>query len=114
MEVKNITKNILLADNAALANTFFSRLRGLLGTKRLEQGAGLIIKPCSSIHTFGMAYSIDVLFVDKNNCVLKAAGDIRPGRMAACSGSVYVIELPAGTAARTGTTAGDLIRLSIN
>lgn len=114
MEVKNTTKNIVLADNAVLANTFFSRLRGLLGTKRLMPGEGLIIKPCSSIHTIGMAYNIDALFIDKNNCILKVAADIGPGRFATCSSSVYVIELPAGIASRTNTLAGDMVRFNAN
>ncbi|MPM34201.1 hypothetical protein SDC9_80783 [bioreactor metagenome] len=112
MEVKNTTKKLLLADKARMADSFFGRLRGLLGTKTLALGEGLVIQPCSSIHTIGMAYNIDVLFIDKNDCIAKIAADIGPGRMAACSGSAYVIELPGGTAARTNTSVGDMIRLS--
>lgn len=109
MKIKNITKDSTLANSAALANTFFGRLKGLLGTKSLPYGAGLIIKPCYSIHTFGMAYSIDVLFVDKNNCILKIVANLKPGKTAACKGSAYVVELPAGTVCKNNAAVGDKI-----
>ncbi|MDD4601999.1 hypothetical protein SDC9_14761 [bioreactor metagenome] len=112
MKVKNHTKQALLANQARMADSFFKRLRGLLGTKQLPMGEGLIIKPCSSVHTFGMAYHIDVLFIDKDNSIVKIAADLGPRQMAVCSGSAYVIELPAGTATQTNTVVGDQIRLS--
>lgn len=111
MKIINVSQKVLLAGEARMADSFFSRLRGLLGTKQLSSGLALIIKPCSSIHTIGMVYNIDVLFVDKDNTVLKIVTELGPWRLAACSGSKYVIELPAGTSARSGTSVGDKLSL---
>ena len=78
-----------------------------MGTKCLPAEEALLIRPCSSIHTIGMKYPIDVLFMAADDRVLKIAASIAPGRAAMAMGSAYVLELPAGTAKRTGTVAGD-------
>ena len=108
----NRTKNTLLADRAEVANTHFKRLKGLLGKEALKEGEGLIIKPCSSIHTFFMRFSIDAIFLDKNNSVVAIAESLPPSRF---FGSLLkgklVIELPLGTIARTNTIIGDELEL---
>jgi uncharacterized membrane protein (UPF0127 family) len=114
MIIGNKTKDSVLASRARLADNFFTRLRGLLGTKGLESGEGLVIRPCSSVHTFFMGYAIDVVFVGADHRVLKTVPDLVPGRLAACLGSRYVIELPAGTLAATATEAGDWLTLQLS
>ena len=109
MIIMNTTRNITLAQQAKLADTFWLRLRGLLGTDCLPDGNALIIKPCSSVHTFGMKYPIDVIFAGKDNRILKTVDAMRPGGISACSGSSYVVELPAGSLAATRTSCGDII-----
>ena len=111
MGIKNRTKDILLADHIWKADTFWRRLKGLLGTRLLPIGYGIIIKPCSSIHTFGMNYPIDVLFVDGNHCIVKIVENMMPGKMSMASSSQYVVELPAGTARRTTCSIGDILEL---
>ncbi|WP_425059629.1 hypothetical protein SCACP_02210 [Sporomusa carbonis] len=111
MEVINQTRQTSLGGNINLADNFFTRLVGLLTTKKLPSGAGLIIKPCSGVHTLGMRYCIDVLFVNKDHEVVKVIAAMKPGRVAVVSGSAYVIELPAGTAAATCTKPGDRLAL---
>jgi len=111
MQIINLTRdNKVLADKTAVARSFFRRLKGLLGAGQLPQGSALIIRPCSSVHTFGMQYPIDVVFVNDQNIVVKTVEALFPGRIAWSTGS-YAVELPAGTVQRTGTLAGD--RLSI-
>lgn len=95
-----------VASSAAIADTFFARLKGLLGTAGLPAGEGLLIPRCNSVHTIGMKYSIDVLFLDKNFTVLKAVAQLAPCRAAVCWQAAMVLELPAGTAARAGLAAG--------
>jgi len=107
MELWNETRQIRLASRLHLAITFFRRLKGLLGTKCLPEGEALLIRPCSSIHTIGMRYPIDVLFMTTDDRVLKIAASVPPGRTAAARGSSYVLELPAGMAVKTETAAGD-------
>lgn len=111
MEVVNLTTGKTLATDARLAADFFSRLRGLLGTQGLADGAGLVIRPCSSIHTYGMNYPIDVVFADAAGQVTLASAGLGPRRMLMCRGSSYVVELPPGTLDRTETKAGDYLRL---
>lgn len=112
MKIVNVTRETLLAASGVLAYSFWSRLRGLLFTDCLPAGRGLVIKPCSSIHTVGMAYSIDVLFVDHRHIVIRGLAALEPYRMARCPGSAYVIELPAGTLAATGTQVGDKVKIT--
>ncbi len=112
MEVFNLTTGKMLAGDARLAAGFFSRLRGLLGTKYLAAGEGLVIRPCNSIHTFWMNYPIDVVFAGDDGMVMRTAAYLGPRRMMMCQGSRFVVELPPGTLARTGTMAGDYLRLA--
>ena len=112
MQIKNLTKNTILAEQVRVADTFFSRLKGLLGSSGLPAGAALVIRPCNSVHTFGMRYPIDVIFVDAAHRVVKTVAAMGPGRMAACRAGRYTVELPAGTMAKDGTAAGDLLALT--
>lgn len=79
------------------ADNFFSRARGLLG-RRLRNDQGMLIEPCASVHTFGMSHAIDVLYLDRNNRIIKIVERLRPWRTSACRGARKVLELPAGRA----------------
>jgi len=111
MCIKNLTKGTIVAERLLRADTFWKRLTGLLGTNSLEEGTGIRISPCSSIHTFGMRYSIDVLFVDRHHRIIKIVANMPAGRVAMAAGSRYVIELPNGTAERTRCAIGDILQL---
>lgn len=106
----NRTRGRLIADNAKVANNFFLRLKGLLGTDSLPAGTGLFIGPCPQIHMFGMKYPIDVIFIDKAGVVVGLVERIKPGQMSkSFKKSIGCIELPAGTISDTGTAIGDVI-----
>lgn len=106
--INNKTKNVVLADTVILADSPIKRMIGLLGRKSLRDQEALIIKPCNSIHTFFMRFPIDVVFVNKNNEVVKAISNIVPFRLSPiCFRSAFVIELPAGTILSSKTTPGD-------
>lgn len=93
-----------------MAETFFKRIRGLLARKEFGKGEALIIKPCNSIHTFFMRFSIDVLFVDKNNAVIEAISNLRPFRVTRTYFNVvYVVELPEGVVESSSTCVGDIL-----
>ena len=94
-----------------VADTAWLRLKGLLGRKGLEPDEGLLIRPAGSIHMFWMRFAIDAVFLDRDGEVLKVAADLRPWRVAGCRGSKQVLELPAGSAARVGLQAGDVLTL---
>ena len=109
MYLKNKTKDQVIANQVLLADTFWKRLKGLLGTSSLPHGHGLLIKPCNSVHTFGMAYPIDVLFVDRNHRIIKIVEQMKSGKASMALSSSYVVELPAGTARQTACSIGDVL-----
>ena len=114
MIIKNISQNKIILNNTHLAETFFARLKGLLGTRQLEAGKGLIIRPCNSIHTVGMNYAIDVLFINKQDCIVKIESNLAAGKFSVCRDSSYVVELPSGVVAATGTAVGDKLAILDN
>ncbi len=105
--VRNTTRNTILADKADIADTSLKRRTGLLKHTTLPAGEGLFISPCEAIHTFGMNFPIDVLFLDKKKKVLKVRPAMVRRRISICLVADGVLELPAGTAASTGTVKGD-------
>lgn len=112
MKIINKTKNIVIAAEACVADSFYKRLKGLLGCRGLKTHSALIIKPCNSVHTFFMKFPIDVLFLDKNNKVIKLKQSLKPFRISPLYFNArVVIELPAGTAKATNTCEEDLITL---
>ena len=76
----------------------YDRMRGLLYRPEPSAGSGLLIDPCSSVHTFGMSYPIDVVFLDENLRVLRCIDSVAPWRMLACRGARMTLELRAGDA----------------
>lgn len=85
-------------------------MKGLLGRKALAAEHGLWIRPSQGIHTVGMAFPIDVVYLDREDRVLRLYHGLAPFRIAAVSLRVRsVLELPAGTLSRTGTAVGDLL-----
>jgi uncharacterized protein len=98
---------MLLAEQAIMAGTSRERRTGLLSRDSLEKGEGLWIAPCEAVHTIGMRFPIDVLFLDRKRKVLKIRKDMKQWRMAACLRAHSVLELPAGIAEATGTSVGD-------
>jgi uncharacterized membrane protein (UPF0127 family) len=112
VRITNQTRETLLASDAREARSFASRLVGLLGRSSLEPGEGLVIDPCTSVHTAFMRFAIDVLYVNRDGEVIKVVPDLKPFRLSAArSARCYVIELPSGTASSTGTVAGDKLSL---
>ena len=107
LRVRNSSRNTLLGDRVGIADTSAKRRTGLLKHTRLEPGEGLWIAPCEAVHTIGMKFAIDVLFLDKKRKVLKIRSGMPKWRMAGCLRAHSVLELPSGTAAATQTVPGD-------
>lgn len=100
-----------LADTIEVAGDSDARRRGLLGRDALAPGTALVIAPCSAVHTFGMRFSIDVIFAARNGRVLKIARDVRPRRLAAAWGAFAAIEMAAGEAGRRDVQIGDILEI---
>ncbi len=110
--VFNISKGKLVLDKASVADTFLLRLRGLLGRKGLAPGEGLIINPCNAVHTLGMAFPIDVAFVDDEGCICHIVEAMPPNKLGrSVKNARYVIEGSAGLFSAIFTEVGDKVRL---
>jgi uncharacterized membrane protein (UPF0127 family) len=113
LRVHNQSRDTLLADRAGIADTSKTRKTGLLKHDRLNTGEGLWIAPCEGVHTVGMKFPIDVLFLDKKRKVVKIRPAMPKWRLAACLRAHSVLELPSGTAAATRTLPGDQLAFEI-
>jgi hypothetical protein len=89
-----------------IATRFLARARGLLAGPPLEPDEAMLIAPCSSIHTFGMRYPIDVVFLNRNARVVRVCPQVPAGRIRFGWGAAAVLELRAGQAARHGLAPG--------
>lgn len=112
MRVYNQTRKAVLISRARMANSFWSRLRGLLGTTSLKAGEGLILAGEKSIHTLFMKFPIDVVYINKQHIVVRTTTNMVPYRLGPfVSQSAYVLEMPVGTIEQTSTQVGDHLSL---
>jgi uncharacterized membrane protein (UPF0127 family) len=89
----NERTNEVILENLQVADTFYARFRGLMGKPSLPENTGLMIKPCNSVHCFFMKFPIDVIFLDKDDCVVHIEKSIRPWRLSpVVRRARYVIE----------------------
>ena len=98
----------LLADPLWRADRFLSRLRGLIGRDDFSTHGALWLRPCRSVHTFGMGFPIDVVFIDLQHRIIALKADVPAGRLClaprqCCS----VIELHAGRSEQLDLQPGD-------
>ncbi len=113
--VYNKTRERFVATHAKVADGYFSRLIGLLGTTRTwaRPGKGLWIVPSHGVHTIGMLYTLDLVFLDRNRVVVEVEEHVRPFRISKVSFKAdSVLELPAHTVFRTETRVGDQLEIS--
>ena len=89
------------------AHRFMARLRGLLGRPRLCADEGLLLSPCRQVHTFGMRYALDVVYLDKQGLIVKCVPGLAPNRVAGAKRAHHTLELASGTIARQGLAVGD-------
>lgn len=89
-----------------LARGFIPRLCGLLGRQPPAPGTALLIVPCRAVHTFGMRYAIDVVFLARDGRVLRVCPRVAPMRARVCRQAWGVAELASGEAGRLGIVAG--------
>jgi uncharacterized membrane protein (UPF0127 family) len=112
LRVANLTRETVLASSLEVANHGSNRMKGLLGRDGLAPGEGLWIKPCEAVHTFGMRFAIDLVYLDRKKRIRKVRSGVPPWRMSACLTAHSVIELPSGTILATQTRRGDRLEFS--
>jgi len=105
--VENVTRGGKLGDKVSRAESSRERRTGLLKRASLQTGEGLWIDPCEGVHTFFMKFPIDVIYLDRKHRIRKIRHALGPWRISLCLTARSVLEMPAGTARRTGSVAGD-------
>jgi len=95
-----------------VAATRASRRRGLLGRDSLGATEGLLLTPCKAVHTVGMRFPIDVIFIDRDGRAVRIVPALAPWRIAMSARAKAVIELAAGTAAASDIQIGDMLYLA--
>ena len=80
------------------ARTPLERLRGLAGLPAIEPGEALLLRRCRSVHTLGMRFPLDLVWLDADAQPVRIDRDVRPNRLRSCRGARHVLELPAGEA----------------
>ena len=111
---------VRVAENTTVlhARTFRSRLLGLagIGATGLPAGHALLLRPCASVHTFGMRFPIDVAFADADGTVLRVIRDVPPRRVRRCPKAAVALETHAGELGRFlvgGRGAGSRLALAL-
>jgi uncharacterized protein len=107
IKVRNLDRGTVLADAADVADTSAKRRTGLLKHSGLEPGSGLWIAPCEAVHSFGMKFAIDVVYLDRKKKVRKIRKEMVPRRLSACLTAHSVLELPVGAIDASRTEPGD-------
>jgi uncharacterized protein len=112
LRIWNVTRETELAASVELANHSAARGKGLLGRDSLLAGEGLWILPCQAVHTVGMRFPIDLVYLDRDLRVRKVRSNVYPWRLSACVSAHSVLELAPGTIQETRTNRGDQLKVS--
>jgi uncharacterized membrane protein (UPF0127 family) len=100
-------KGQVVCDVCHLADKPHTRMRGVIGMKRLRQGEGVLLRPSFSIHTAFVRFPIDAVFLDEELTVVSVEHELRPWRLAGARKAKAVLELAAGECRRLGVHPGD-------
>jgi uncharacterized protein len=91
---RRLERTQLLGVEVPVASGPLSRLLGLALLSRHRAGPGLLLPRCRSVHTFGMRFALDLLFLDPDGRVIELRRAVPPGRVMRCPGAMAVLELP--------------------
>lgn len=109
-----INNNRIVTKNAELADSFFTRFRGLMFRESIEQDYALVITPCNQIHMLNMKFAIDVIYLAESGEVVKIERNVQPGKICkTVKQAKSVIEVNAFAAARLGIREGDILKMTV-
>jgi uncharacterized membrane protein (UPF0127 family) len=112
VRILNKTRGTVLGERIGVADSSLSRMVGLLGKSGLAPATGLLIMPSQAVHSIGMRFPIDVLFMDRNWRVIHIQPSMRPYRISGLHWRARcVLELPVGAIAETCTLVGDVLQI---
>lgn len=112
LTVRNVTRGVPLVHAGRIADNLPRRVIGLLLERELAHGGGLWIVPCNSIHSIGMRFVFDALFLDRDLRVVHLMHEMKPWRVSKMILTARsVLELPSGLVAASGTSVGDQLEM---
>ena len=111
--VMNNRDQSVIGTRIRMADSFWSRFRGLMLAPELSDGEGLLITPCNSIHMMFMRFPIDAIFLDSGNCIRAIYEKLRPwvGLSGWHRDVSSVLELKSGTIQKSGVRVNDTLRM---
>ncbi|MBQ4337811.1 MAG: DUF192 domain-containing protein [Clostridia bacterium] len=113
-KISILKNNTVITDNAELADTFFTRFRGLMFRNAIAENYALYITPCNQIHMLNMRFPIDVVYLDESGTVVKTDTDVHPGKICkTVKEAKSVIELRSFSASKLGIKNGDTIKINV-
>jgi uncharacterized protein len=99
-----------LGARIGMADSWLTRLRGMLARPEPANGEGLFLTPCSSVHMYGMRFPLDVAFLDRSGTVVAIYPSLAPGsRSRWHRNAAHALELRSGALSQSGTAVGDLL-----
>lgn len=107
-----IQEGALVSKKALLADSFLSRLIGLTFRKGMPADEALIFYKAPAIHTFFMRFAFDLVFLDKDNKIIRICEGIKPNRQVFCNRATTTIEFPPGTVSGKSLKTGDILELT--
>jgi uncharacterized protein len=114
LRIDNVSRDVNLVQQGTLADTFWTRLKGLMGVRCLAAGEGLLIRPSQQVHTHFMRMPVDVLYVNGDDQIMDVDIHLRPWRVGRPRWNAhYVVEVPSGTIAQTQSRVGDQLKITI-
>lgn len=114
MRIRNATTGEILATDVKKATGWYERMLGLIPRKHVPPSEGVWFDDCAIIHTIGMQTRIDVVFLDRENRVLRTLCAVAQNRIAlTCYGAQAVVELGTGTLTQSDVLVGDRLELEL-
>ena len=112
MRLYDLDQQRTIVDDLESAEALGARTRGLIGHEPLRLGQGMLIRPCRWIHTVGMSFPIDVLYVNKRWRIVAVSENLRPGRIdRPVFHAWFVVEMAAGAIRQAGVKVGDRLEV---
>lgn len=94
-----------------ISDSFIARLVGLLGRAELADDQGMLLTRCRAVHTIGMRFPLDIVFLDSSMRIRRVASQVVPWRFVSERSADRVLELSSGAARKFGLRAGDQLIL---
>ena len=108
----NKTRARILVPDLDIADSFLSRLCGLLGKRELPEDSGLLLDHCHQVHMFFMRFAIDLIFLSEAKQVVHLERQLRPWRVSSyIPEAKTIIEIPAGSLEHLSIQLGDVLEV---